>query len=198
MATPMSPTNPFLNFPYGPIQMECNARDLVVEGEIPADLCGTLYRNGPNQRYNPRGEYHLFAGDGMVHAFHIKDGKVDYNNRWVRTAKWNIEDREGRAVVNAMNPFDCEPEYSDFVLVDKEGLANTAVVWHGDRLLTMEEGHPPYEIDPVSLDSIGTWTYRGKLHSAMTAHPKVDPQTGEMVFFAYHIWQFIFLCLTNW
>ena len=185
MAAPMSPTNPFLNFPYGPIQMECNARDLVVEGEIPADLCGTLYRNGPNQRYNPRGEYHLFAGDGMVHAFHIKDGKVDYNNRWVRTAKWNIEDREGRAVVNAMNPFDCEPEYSDFVLVDKEGLANTAVVWHGDRLLTMEEGHPPYEIDPVSLDSIGTWTYRGKLHSAMTAHPKIDPQTGEMVFFAY-------------
>jgi len=185
MAAPMSPTNPFLNFPYGPIQMECNARDLVVEGEIPADLCGTLYRNGPNQRYNPRGDYHLFAGDGMVHAFHIKDGKVDYNNRWVRTAKWNIEDREGRAVINAMNPFDCEPEYSDFVLVDKEGLANTALVWHADRLLTMEEGHPPYEVNPGSLDSIGTWTFRGKLHSAMTAHPKIDPKTGEMVFFAY-------------
>ena len=95
MAQPMSPTNPFLNFPFGPIQMECEARDLVIEGEIPADLCGTLYRNGPNQRYKPRGEYHLFAGDGMVHAFHIKDGKVDYSNRWVRTAKWNIEDREG-------------------------------------------------------------------------------------------------------
>jgi carotenoid cleavage dioxygenase len=185
MAEPMPADNPFLNFPWGPIQMECDARDLVVEGTVPEDLNGTLYRNGPNQRFKPRGEYHLFAGDGMVHAFHIAGGKVDYRNRWVRTAKFRLEDREGRAVVNAMNPFDCEPEYSDFVLVDKEGLANTALVWHGGRLLAMEEGHLPHELDPVTLESIGPWNYRGKLHTAMTAHPKVDPATGEMVFFAY-------------
>ena len=185
MAEPMPADNPFLNFPWGPIQMECDARDLVVEGTVPEDLYGTLYRNGPNQRFKPRGEYHLFAGDGMVHAFHIAGGKVDYRNRWVRTAKFRLEDREGRAVVNAMNPFDCEPEYSDFVLVDKEGLANTALVWHGGRLLAMEEGHLPHELDPVTLESIGPWNYRGKLHTAMTAHPKVDPATGEMVFFAY-------------
>ena len=185
MSAPMSATNPFLNFPYGAIQMECEARDLIVEGEVPADLNGTLYRAGPNQRFAPRGDYHLFAGDGMVHAFHISGGKVDYNNRWVRTAKWNIEDKEGRAVINAMNPFDCEPEYSDFVLTDKEGLANTATVWHGGRMLVMEEGHRPYEIDPHTLESVGSWDFRGKLHTAMTAHPKIDPDTGEMVMFAY-------------
>ncbi|MFT4997321.1 MAG: carotenoid cleavage dioxygenase-like enzyme [Chitinophagales bacterium] len=185
MAKPMPSDNPFLQFPFGPIQMECDAHDLVVEGEIPPELHGSLYRNGPNQRYAPRGEYHLFAGDGMVHAFHIKDGKASYNNRWVRTAKFNMEAKEGRALVNAMNPFDCEPEYSDFVLVDKEGLANTAMVWHGDRLLALEEGHRPYEIDPVTLESIGSWSFRGKLHTAMTAHPKIDPVTGEMIFFAY-------------
>ncbi|GAB5451939.1 MAG: carotenoid oxygenase family protein [Halioglobus sp.] len=185
MSAPMSSTNPFLNFPYGSIQMECEAHDLIVEGEVPQALSGTLYRAGPNQRFAPRGDYHLFAGDGMVHAFHIRDGKVDYNNRWVRTAKWNIEDKEGRAVINAMNPFDCEPEYSDFVLTDKEGLANTATVWHGGRMLVMEEGHRPYEIDPVTLESIGSWDFRGKLQTAMTAHPKIDPQTGEMIMFAY-------------
>jgi carotenoid cleavage dioxygenase-like enzyme len=185
MAQPMPKDNPFLNFPFGPIQMECEASNLVVEGEIPPELNGTLYRNGPNQRFSPRGEYHLFAGDGMVHAFHIENGRASYNNRWVRTAKWNIEDKEGRAVINAMNPFDCEPEYSDFVLVDKEGLANTAIVWHGGRLLALEEGHQPYEIDPVTLESVGSWTYRGKLQTAMTAHPKIDPDTGEMIFFAY-------------
>jgi len=74
MAQVMPADNPFLQFPFGPIQMECDACDLVVEGEIPADLNGSLYRNGPNQRFNPRSEYHLFAGDGMVHAFHINDG----------------------------------------------------------------------------------------------------------------------------
>ena len=185
MSAPMSATNPFLNFPYGSIQMECDAHDLIIEGEIPPDLCGTLYRAGPNQRFNPRGEYHLFMGDGMVHAFHIKDGKVDYNNRWVRTAKWKLEDREARALINPLNPFDCEPEYSDFVFTDKDGTANTAAVWHGGRMLIMEEGHPPYEIDPETLESIGSWNFRGKLNTAMTAHPKVDPETGEMVFFAY-------------
>ncbi|MEP5568622.1 MAG: carotenoid oxygenase family protein [Halioglobus sp.] len=181
----MPADNPFLNFPWGPIQMECEAQDLVIEGEVPADLNGTLYRAGPNQRFRPRGEYHLFAGDGMVHAFHIGDGQVDYVNRWVRTAKFNIEDMEGRAVINAMNPFDCDPDYAEFTLADKEGLANTAAVWHGGRLLVMEEGHRPYEIDPITLDSIGSWTFRGKLHTAMTAHPKIDHKTGEMVFFAY-------------
>jgi len=185
MAAPMSATNPFLNFPFGPIQMECEAHDLVVEGEVPADLRGTLYRAGPNQRFTPRGDYHLFQGDGMVHAFHIGDGKVDYNNRWVRTNKWKHEDRAGRALINPMNPFDCDPEYSDFVFTDKDGTANTAVVWHGGRLLVMEEGHPPFELDPVTLESIGSWNFRGKLATAMTAHPKIDPVTGEMIFFAY-------------
>ncbi len=185
MAQAMPKDNPFLNFPWGPIQMECEAHDLVIEGEIPKDLNGTLYRAGPNQRFKPRGEYHLFAGDGMVHAFHIADGQVDYINRWIRTAKFNIEDMEGRAVINAMNPFDCDPDYAEFTLADKEGLANTAAVWHGGRMLVMEEGHRPYEIDPLTLDSIGSWTFRGKLHTAMTAHPKIDPATGEMVFFAY-------------
>ncbi len=185
MAEPMPVSNPFLSFPYGPIQMECEARDLIVEGAVPADLDGSFYRAGPNQRFRPRGDYHLFAGDGMVHAFHIAGGKVDYINRWMRTAKWLEEDRAGRALVNAMNPFDCDPEYAEFVLTDKDGLANTALVWHGGRLLVMEEGHPPFEVDPDTLESIGSWNFRGKLHTAMTAHPKIDPDTGELVFFAY-------------
>lgn len=185
MAKPMPVDNPYLQFPFGPIQMECDAHDLVVDGEIPADLNGTFYRNGPNQRFKPRGDYQLFEGDGMVHGFHIKDGKVNYNNRWVRTAKWNIENNEGRAVLNSMNPFDCEPEYSDFVLADKEGLANTAVVWHGGRLFALEEGHQPYEMDPHTLESIGSWAFGGKLNTAMTAHPKVCPITGELIFFSY-------------
>ncbi|MEM1110819.1 MAG: carotenoid oxygenase family protein [Pseudomonadota bacterium] len=185
MAEPMSATNPFLNFPYGPIQMECEARDLVVEGEVPAELKGSFYRAGPNQRFKPRGEYHLFQGDGMVHAFHIQNGQVDYRNRWVRTAKWKLEDRAGRSLINPMNPFDCDPDYSDFVFTDKDGTANTAMIYHGGRLLVMEEGHPPFEIDPVTLESIGSWNFRGKLQTAMTAHPKVDASSGEMVFFAY-------------
>lgn len=41
------------------------------------------------------------------------------------------------------------------------------------------------EIYPVTLESIGSWTFRGKLNTPMTAHPKIDPKTGELLFFAY-------------
>jgi carotenoid cleavage dioxygenase-like enzyme len=185
MAQPL-PDNRFLQGPFAPLQMECDASDLIVNGEIPRDLNGSFYRNGPNQHYAPRSDdFHLFSGDGMTHAFHIEDGKVSYRNRWIRTAKFNIESELGRSAINPLNPFDCDEEYMDFALTDKEGLANTACVWHGGKMLIMEEGHYPYEIDPITLESIGSYNFDGKLNTAMTAHPKLDPVTGEMVFFAY-------------
>ena len=186
MAQPMPTDNPMMLGPFAPIQMECDAPDLYIEGEIPQDLYGSFYRCGPNMQFAPRSaDHHLFGGDGMVHGFHIENGKVRYNNRWVRTAKWKMEHELGRNVVNPMNPFDCEPEFSDFVFTDKEGLANTAAIWHGGRLFVMEEGHLPMIIDPHTLATKGCWDFYGKCRTAMTAHPKIDPKTGEMFFFAY-------------
>ncbi len=184
MSTPM-PDNPFLQGFFEPLQMECDAPDLIIEGEIPKDLHGSFYRNGPNPRYAPLGQHHLFAGDGMTHAFHIEDGRVSYNNRWIRTTKFKLEDELKRSVISPMNPFECDEEYQNFIFTDKDGIANTACVWHGDKLLILEEGHQPFEVDPITLESIGSYDFNGKLTTAMTAHPKVDPVTGELVFFAY-------------
>jgi carotenoid cleavage dioxygenase len=179
------PDNAFLQGIFEPVQMECDAPDLIVEGEIPADLNGSFYRNGPNPHYPPRGDHHLFGGDGMTHAFHIGEGKVGYTNRWIRTAKFKLESDLQRSAINPMNPFDSEEQYVEFVLTDKEGLANTACVWHNGKLLILEEGHLPYQVDPVTLASIGSYDFAGKLSTAMTAHPKIDPVTGELIFFAY-------------
>ena len=90
MAQPF-PNHPNLRGGFAPLQMECDVNDLVIEGEIPRELNGSFYRNGPNPQYAPRGHYHWFGGDGMVHAFHIEDGRVAYRNRWVRTIKWQKE-----------------------------------------------------------------------------------------------------------
>lgn len=186
MANPMPQDHPALKGPFAPIQMECDAPDLYIEGEIPKDLCGSFYRCGPNVQFAPRSEdHHLFSGDGMVHGFHIENGKVRYNNRWVRTAKWRIEHELGRNVVNPLNPFDCEPEFSDFILTDKEGLANTSPIWHGGRLLITEEAHLPMVVDPHTLETLGPWDFYGRCRTAMTAHPKIDPKTGELFMFAY-------------
>jgi len=77
MARPM-PKHPQLRGNFAPLGMECDAHDLIVHGEIPAELNGTYYRNGPDPQYAPRGAHHWFAGDGMIHAFHIEGGRCRY------------------------------------------------------------------------------------------------------------------------
>ena len=180
MATPM-PNHPHLRGNFAPIRMECDAPDLVVHGEIPAELRGTYYRNGPDPQFAPRGQHHWFAGDGMIHGFHIEDGRCAYVNRWVRTKKWELEHAAGEALFSPFDPAATDPSVAG---VDST-IANTNIVWHGGRLLALEEGHAPFELDPVTLASKGEWTFDDALVGPMTAHPKMDPETGEMLFFGY-------------
>ena len=108
MAKPF-PNHPNLVGGFAPVQMECDAPNLVVDGEVPLDLNGTFYRNGPNPQFAPRGDHHWFGGDGMVHAFHIENGRVSYKNRWPRTVKWNLENEAGESLFSAFNPMDSDP-----------------------------------------------------------------------------------------
>ena len=183
MAKPF-PNHPNLVGGYAPIQMECDAPNLIIEGEVPQDLFGTFYRNGPNPQFAPRGDHHWFAGDGMIHAFHIENGTVSYKNRWARTVKWQHENKAGRSLFDAMNPMDIDPSVQG---VQTDGTANTNIVWHGDKLLALEEAHAPFELDPETLETKGPWTFDESLVGPMTAHPKIDPETGEMIFFGYSV-----------
>jgi len=181
MARPF-PIDPYLSKGFEPIRMECDYADLIVEGEIPADLNGSFYRIGPNPQFAPRGNYNPLNGDGMVHAFHLRDGRVSYRNRWVRTRQWNLERDAGRALFGAPgNLAESDPSVARIVT---DGVANTHLVWHANRLLALEEGHAPIEIDPMSLDTVGPWTFNNQLPRNMTAHPKIDPESREMLFFA--------------
>jgi carotenoid cleavage dioxygenase len=164
--------------------MECDVHDVIVRGDMPRDLAVTYYRNGPDPQYPPRGAHHWFAGDGMLHMFRIEDGQVRYRNRWARTVKWCKEREAGRALFSPFDPSANDPLVAG---VEEDGLANTNVVWHGNRLLALEEGHAPFEIDPETLESRGPWRFDGALEGPMTAHPKMDPQTGEMLFFGYMV-----------
>lgn len=182
MAKPF-PDHPNLAGGFAPLQMECDAPDLVVEGEIPQELSGAFFRNGPNPQFAPRGDYHWFAGDGMVHGFYLKEGKVSYRNRWVRTVKWQKEKAAGESLFGAFNPMESDESVQG---METDGLANTNIVWHAGKLLALEEAHAPFEMDPATLESIGPYTFDDKLVGPMTAHPKVDPETGEMLFFGYN------------
>ncbi len=181
MAEPYA-DNPFLQGNFAPIRMECDAPDLIVKGEIPKDLTGVLYRIGPDPQFAPVGSHHWFGGDGMVHMFRVENGRVAYRNRYVRTQKYKLEREAGRALVNYFDPMNSDPSVPVFGL---DGLANTNIVWHGGKLLALEEGHLPFELDCATLESVGPWSFDGGYEGPMTAHPKFDPETGEMLFFGY-------------
>lgn len=170
--------SPYLSGNFAPIRSEDDFT-LEVTGEIPRDLAGTLFRNGPNPQFEPRDpNYHWFTGDGMIHGFFIENGQVRYRNRYVRTPKWELEHAAGKSLFGTFgNPMTTDPD----AMGKDSGVANTNIVWHGGRLLALEEGHAPFELDPATLDSKGYAAFGGKV----TAHPKTDPVTGEMVFFGY-------------
>lgn len=179
MANPF-PIDPYLSGGFEPIRMECDYADLIIEGQVPPQLNGSFYRIGPNPQFAPRCPYNPLLGDGMIHAFHLRDGRVSYRNRWVRTMQWRLERGAGRALF-AGYPTASDPSVAGLAT---DGVANTHLVWHANKLLALEEGHGPIEIDPLSLETVGPWRFDGQLPRNMTAHPKLDPETGEMLFFA--------------
>ena len=176
------PKQRFLRGNFAPLRVECDAPDLVIDGELPRELHGTLLRNGPNPLFPPRDQYHMFSGDGMVHAFHIEDGRVSYRNRWVRTEKFERERVAGRALYGTFG----DPSTSDSsVRGTRYNVANTNVIWHGGRLLALEEFSPPFELDPVTLASRGSHDYAGVVRGPLSAHPKIDAETGALHAFGY-------------
>ncbi|MES2197027.1 MAG: carotenoid oxygenase family protein, partial [Pseudomonadota bacterium] len=131
-----------------PIPMECDAPHLKIVGELPRELNGTLYRNGPNPQFEAPGS-HWFLGDGMLHAFHLENGRASYRNRWVRTPKWQAEHDAGRALFGGFGGRKL-PDAPPTSCTDS-GVANTNIIFHGGRLLALEEGHLPTEIEPGTL-----------------------------------------------
>lgn len=177
-------TSPFLSGLMAPVQDERDDRALAVEGELPAGLNGMFVRNGPNPQFPPIDAYHPFDGDGMVHALYFEDGKVRYRNRFIESAGLLAERKRGRACYGSLSKFRMpEPD----VIAEAGGMknsANTHFVRHANRYLALMEAGPPTELTR-ELETVGVYDWKGKLRGPMTAHPKIDPKSGEMIFFGY-------------
>src|SRR5439155_24692448 len=134
--------NPFLKNEFAPVHEEVTADKLKVVGTLPKELDGMYVRNGPNPQFPPRNNYHWFDGDGMLHGVRLRDGKASYRNRYVRTEGWAEERKAGRALYTGLST---APDFAR-IAAGKDGFknaANTALVWHGGKLLALWEGGAP-------------------------------------------------------
>ncbi|MEV5833415.1 carotenoid oxygenase family protein [Nocardia sp. NPDC052112] len=164
----MTTSVPHLTGNYAPVTEELTAYELPVTGTIPTELTGWYLRNGPNP--HAAASAHWFLGDGMVHGVRLEQGRaVSYRNRWVRTSTFT----DGARVRDADGNLDLTA-----------GHANTHVIRHAGHTLALVESSYPYELT-CELDTIGPYDFDGKLRTAMTAHPKTCPTTGELHFFGY-------------
>jgi len=147
---------------------EIDATVLPVTGALPPELTGRYVRNGPNALPGQTSGQ-LQAGQGMLHGVRLREGRAEwYRNRWVRTGSFygrSFAGPDGRLDLTAVS-------------------ANTHVIRHARRVLALVEVGLPFEVTP-ELDMVGPCDFDGRLTTAMTAHPKRDPDTGELHFFGY-------------
>lgn len=179
--------NPYLSGRFAPVIEEIDAPDLEIRGELPSGLDGMFLRNGPNPRFTPIGSYlYPIDGDGMLHGVWLSSGKARYRNRFVRTPALVAEERAGRALWGGIESMILprEPDVPAPLVGTFRDLPDINVVRHAGRLLALAESACPFRMTP-DLETIGRETFEGALPAGMTAHPKIDPTTGEMAVFCY-------------
>jgi len=171
----------------------------VKSGKIPDDLSGVYTRVGPNAFYfPPKKRMHVFDGDGMVHSVRIADGKAVYHRDFLDTPRLQFEKKYGAEWFTRIGEFSGWSGLAKVLLVagkknylaglaENEGsTANTAIgLTPEGKLWALGEGGPPFRFRldeqgrPVS---VGYDTLGGTLQENMSAHPKMDNQTGEIFF----------------
>jgi 8'-apo-carotenoid 13,14-cleaving dioxygenase len=165
--------NRYMSANFAPVDHEVTAFDLEVIGEIPGELNGRYLRNGPNPISDADpATHHWFLGDGMVHGICLRDGRAEwYRNRYVGSS--TISSTRGVPDIPGRN------------WNNSPGGPNTNVGgFAGTTWAMVEAGACPVELS-YELETIGRNDFYGTLPGGFTAHPKIDPNTGEMHAIAY-------------
>ena len=169
---------------FAPLRFEADVHDCEVVGEIPSQLNGTFYRSCLDRRYPPRfPDDTPYNADGAVDMFRIANGHVDFRTRYIHTPRYEAERAARRALFGLYrNRYTDEPQVAQL----SHNTGNTTPILFNGMLLSMKEDSPPMALDPHTLATIGEWNFGGQMTArTFTAHPKIDPRTGEMIAFSY-------------
>jgi carotenoid cleavage dioxygenase-like enzyme len=170
---------------FAPIRAEITIADCQIEGKIPADLSGGFYATGPDAQYPMRQGNIIFDGEGHARLFRIKNGRVDYRTRFVKSERYVANDKARRQLFPMYrNPYMDDPSTKGL----SRSTANTHVINHKGLILALKECSPAVAMDLNTLETVDpVYTFGGQLprDRAFTAHPKVCSKTGNIVAFGY-------------
>ncbi|MFI5496788.1 carotenoid oxygenase family protein [Actinoplanes sp. NPDC051859] len=163
-----SSAKPYLHAHFEPVVDEISATSLTVHGTLPRELDGRYFRNSHNPLPGVVPS-NWFAGSGMIHGVRLRAGQAEwYRNSWVKTPA-----------------LDGAPYRRPDGSIDlTASVAGTNIIEHGGRILALQEQNLPFEMTR-DLGTVGPYDFGGKLRTAMTAHPKECPVTGELHFFSW-------------
>ena len=188
---PEDDDHPYRTGPWRPQTTEWDADDLtVVEGEIPRDLDGVYLRNTENPLHPALKAYHPFDGDGMLHVVGFRDGKVFYRNRFIRTDGFLAENEAGGPLWPGLaEPVGMAKRDHGWGArgLMKDASSTDVIVHRGTALTSFYQCGDLYRLDPYSGDTLGKEGFNGAFPFdwGVSAHPKVDARTGELMFFNY-------------
>jgi carotenoid cleavage dioxygenase-like enzyme len=188
---PEDDDHPYRTGPWRPQTTEWDADDLsVVEGEIPHDLDGVYLRNTENPLHPALKAYHPFDGDGMLHVVGFRDGKAFYRNRFVRTEGFLAENEAGGPLWPGLaEPVGLAKRDHGWGArgLMKDASSTDVIVHRGTALTSFYQCGDLYRLDPHSGDTLGKEDWGGAfpVDWGVSAHPKVDDKTGELLFFNY-------------
>ena len=184
---PEDDDHPYRTGPWRPQTTEWRADDCELVGDLPADLDGVYLRSTENPVHPAiAGRYHPFDGDGMVHVVGFRDGTAFYRNRFVRTEGFLAEQEAGGPLWAGLAEPPAKSRRDGWGARGrlKDSSSTDVVVHAGVALSTFYQCGEAYRLDPLTLDTLGTapWAPAGW---GVSAHPKADEHTGELLFFNY-------------
>jgi carotenoid cleavage dioxygenase len=194
--------NPYLEGNFGPVAEEHRSVPLhVTEGTTPGDLSGLFVRNGPNPIREMVSKNHFwFDGHGMLHNVRFRSGTATYTNTYIPTPRYKIETDHGEEVFFKVGEMVGWAGLIKLLFVRERayalagttaltsGQANTHVIMYQNKFYALHEASLPFEIkltDDGSVEGVGYETFGGVLNYSVSAHPKVDFETGNLVFHSY-------------
>ena len=177
--------NPYLINNWSPVTQELETSEIRMEGNLPKEIQGTYYRNGPNPKFEPISYQYPFDGDGMIHALSFQNGKVTYKNKFIFTDELKEEIEAGENIYSGiLSANKIKTKYQNIAKSAYKNSPFINIIRHAGKLIALSETSSAYELNE-NLSTKDKWKIHGQELPSLCAHPKKDFLTDDMYFMNY-------------